>query len=191
MWIDRSARSHGPRAHVWNKNKLSWGVWSNVSEWSRLQIVVRQRHIVIATLRYWSSFSSSFFFFLFFFLNSNLRCESGNGNGLFNWRNNEKSHTQCTEPNKNYPGTLPEKRVFIWLVWGIWSRHIWRGNFSKHPFMLNPPFWLRTCAFHISLSSFYKNIFHLIGKSCRKFALDILKSVDFMEISNQRRYIRA
>ena len=64
MWIDRSARSHGPRAHVWNKNKLSWGVWGNVSEWSRLQIVVRQRHIVIATLRYWSSFSSSFFFFL-------------------------------------------------------------------------------------------------------------------------------
>ena len=56
--------------------------------------------------------------------------------------------------------------------------------------MLNPPFWLRACAFHISLSSFYKNLFHLIGKSCRKFALDILRSVDFMEISIKRRHIR-
>ena len=57
------------------------------------------------------------------------------------------------------------------------------ATFQNIPY---PPFWLRTCAFHI-----YKNLFHLIGKSCRKFALDILKSVDFMEISNQRRYIRA
>ena len=187
MWIDRSARSHGPRAHVWNKNKLSWGVWGNVSEWSRLQIVVRQRHIVIATLRYWSSFSSSFFFFLIAICDAKVAmatvCLTG--------ETMKKAIRSAPNQTKNYPGTPPEERVFIWLVWGIWSKHIWRGNFSKHPVMLNPPFWLRTCAFHISLSSFYKNLFHLIGKSCRKLDLDILKSVDFMEISNQRRYIRA